>query len=559
MGLRELYPAWRPPHLVHVAFNSAEEKKRRADAAQRMNLYRDNAEPVVRNEMVRLFRNREQQARMTVYARYGCANALYKRTVDDVAGPVYSTSPVRTVVDNQKETDRYRLLANECELDANFDLCTKFMTGLNVGFMLWRIDPELGLLCDVIGPDNATIIPHPRDVKRIAGFAYSVERFVAVNGDVKRERIICAVDDKETFQINANGALLAQPESHTWGFIPVVAMHKNQRSGEIIDATTGNDLLYACLGLGLSGANMQRLLTTRGHRQLTASAEIKGLNDNMPLDPETVMVTPVGTQAQVLDTAFDPEGFIKADEHRTKTTAANWGFSLDRINQKSQVADEAGLMERRAALIRMAGKAEQEAFKIIRTLSASHPNPEMRMDESTELKLEVDFPEVARRMDRKTQLEIRDMERRDGSRNRLDGIKEDHPEIRTDDEAWNEFLRNKWIESIAVVIDRALEMPANGTPGQDPARNGAMGPAARDGTSPAPQPAVSGGSLRQLANLKGVLETLRKGGPTLDALAKMGGDQSPDQDQPPPAKQRVASASPSRDDVRASVKRLRAA
>jgi len=138
-----------------------------------------------------------------------------------------------------------------------------------------------------------------------------------------------------------------------------------------------------------------------------------------------------------------------------------------------------GLMEERAEAVKMMQRVEEDLFEVLKMVSIDRglPIPE-------DATIKIDFPELISKYDRKTELEIADIERKAGLRNFLDDIKRLNPEIRNNSEAEAEFVANIKINTEAYQLLRELNLSSDADaedPGKSAEENGAKGPAVRDG------------------------------------------------------------------------------
>jgi hypothetical protein len=498
-----------PVVAMWEAIHDPTEQQRKKDMCERMNLVRDNARPVIEAEIGRRYQDAEQQARVMPFAGAGGANNMFRRIVRDIVRALFRTPPVRTVND-PADNLRYAELTDqmgEGGLTGKIRLGFEFMDAANVSYLLLRVSQRLGMLMDVLGADIVTVLSDPDDVTRMLGMAYE-SGYRIYNG--QRCKVFRYWDALETFELFDNWPIMVPGtyEKHPFGEIPVVAIHAGERSCEYQDTTRGLSVLDAQKKIGAEGANLARLMKVHGHRQLNVSGELKDFNQNQVLDPQTVFITPPGVAVQAVDLTVDVVGNLAVIDHDMRTMAAHAGMSFDRILQKAPVAsDDIGLMERREEMVPIAWRTEQRVFTLTKRLSLWHPNPALRMGAASKLFLE--YPEVATRLDRMTELNIRELEKKALVRNDLDDIKEDRPEVRDDKSAWEVLKRNARIRAVAIMVKRILNISADGSTGQTPQQNGAQGPIARDGLQGAPPPqdmGITGDAVKQLDAVLSVLD-----------------------------------------------------
>ena len=450
---------------------------RRKTAQRRVDLYLDNGESILRNEIGRIFRKPEVRARIEPFIKMAASQSLFKRIVDEIARPVYSTPPVRRVEPAEQQAP-FMALATESRLNEKMDLACRLVQACNTAWLFYRVNDRLGMVVDVLTPNMVTVIPDPDDPTRELALIY--DKIVRING--RNEVVRCFWDDEQTFMFNET-LLLSPPLYHGLGRMPFVSIHRRERWGTYYDVTSGNDLENAQVAVSLLTALVLKLHKSQGHRQMVLSGDIAGTPKDQTLDEENALVLPDGTSIQTIDLKSDATHYVSTIAMITERVAANHGLNRERLNQNagSQV-DEAGLLERRADAIKVFRRAEQDGFEVMKLVSPQHKDPEKRL--SADATLKVDFTEISDRADKMTLLGIWKEMRSMGLRSVLDDIRALNPEVEEDDQAWAEIDRNMAAEAEFIRRRRALNIPEDATqeePGQDAKDNGAMGPAVRDG------------------------------------------------------------------------------
>jgi len=463
-----------------------EDKTRREESQRNIDLYCDRSEVHLRNHIAKAFDELKNRKLLEPFICLANCQSLMRRVVDEIARPVYSTPPSR-IVEPDSAQEAFRALAEECRLDAKLDLACKLAQADEVAWLLFRYVPRLeSMVCDVITRNIATPIPDPEDPSRDLGLVYCRKAYV--NGRIETVNVL--VDDSETFTF-FNGQIIGTPIARSLPRLNIVKVQRREQWGGHPPEGEGSDLAAGHLAIQLLTALTLRLHKAQGYRQIVITGDTSGTPSEQPMGEDTAIKAEGNAQVTTLDLATPPDHYLKTIEAITTTVAANHGINRDRLNQKNTVsADDVGLLERRAEAIKVFREVERECFEVIRMVSREHPKH--RIPESATFK--VDFAEIEARVDRKTQLEIRELEERLGLRNRLDDILEDQPELKTIAEARDEYLRNLNLRAWRVQMERALNMPADETndgPGDSPEENGRKGPEARDNGGPSDEDAES--------------------------------------------------------------------
>lgn len=500
MAIADFYQ--NPAKAAATVILSTEEKTRRALAQRRLDIYGDNYEGHVLAVIRQFFKAPEVAELTGQFAAMACANSLLKRIVNDVARPIYATPPTRHVkvggkpAQDQRKT--YLALAREMDLDRRMALATCLTVAVNDLFLFVRYVRGAGMCLDVITPNQASVLVHPRYPSKALGISYDV---TAPGPDGKPVTVHVVWDDGGYFMIDAKGFPLSGYTPHNFGRIPMVEVHRTARWGSYFDCHGGSDLEAASLQVALINALVLKLHYSQGERVLGRIGGNGPMPDDQTQDALNVLDFGDCQSVMQLDLVTDPSHYLKTKAEIETTVAANYGISRERLNQRgTEATDDVALRERTAEVMRVMRTAEDDLFDVVRAVSVEHP--EHKLD--PEASLAIDYGPMSERADRMQQLQIRKLERSMGGRCILDDVYEDNPEVADDDEAWSEVDRNMAAEAEYVLRRRALNIPEDATaenPGASPQQNGAMGPAVRDGkvSRDDAAKAAKSGDLRKIA------------------------------------------------------------
>jgi hypothetical protein len=493
MGLRKLYGLPPAPkdgvndtgltalvRLAHKAVSDPKEKERRRLAQERVDLFYEFTTDVLRTAAATIFKDRDVFKRLEPFLALSGHPSLFRRTIDEVAGPAYQIGPTRKVVVGEGErapdkdaTQKYRELAKLVHLDERFDLACHLGHACNSVFLIGRKPESIGTVVDLMTPAQITIITHPDDAHREAAYIYDTTHVEGT--DVVKAHSYW--DDEEGFLFTQGGQLIrrvTQPLRR----MAIVPIHMTERpSGQYWDISSGNALVQASIAAGLLTALTLKLHKSQGFKQLVVAGDIVAFPKEQALDEENAILAPNGTTISTLDLTVPAGHYLTTLEDIVRRAAAQYGISLDRLNANaSSDSSDVGLEERRADAIKVFRRAEENMFSL---LCAMEPGTS-----PTTARLAVDYGELSLRTDPMGTLELWQEQISKGLRNELDNIRAMNPEIDSDEEAWTEFDRNLDIHAKAIERMRALNMTKDATPempGQDAQANGAMGPKVRDG------------------------------------------------------------------------------
>lgn len=469
---------------VHEIATSAKEVARRAMAAERVKLYRDDYKQLMCATLRGIFTEWAVYQRLERMVPMLGGTSFVKRVADELGRPLYATAPVRRVViPGKKGPDveaqaAYAALAAEMGLDAQMDTTARLLTVNNDVHQFPRFVKSLGRMqLDVMTPDMLTVIPHP-DVPTVPLAVAYVKRW---QSEKPFEWVVW--DDKRYFTIGPRGGV-SGIEKHDLGILPFLDVHQRGRTCDYWQETRGEDLIAQTKQSMFIDAIALKKIHSQSHRQLTYVGDSDAWVKGQVADEQSVIHAEQG-QIGSIDLESDPSKYTVVKADNESAVAANHGISRDRMNQKaSGPADDVALHERVAELAAIMAPAESRLFEIVKVVSREHPKYRGKIPDDAVLL--VDLGQIHNRVDRKTQLDIREKERSMGLRSGVDDVLEDNPEFGGDrEQARNRILEAMGEEALIVRERRALNMPEDGgspeAPGQSPEANGALGPMVRDG------------------------------------------------------------------------------
>lgn len=443
---------------------------RRRSACKRRQVYEDDFVGIVKDVAARLFNSPEVIQLLKPFIEVSGAMNLFKRVVDEISRPVYSITPRRRIVDDAA-ANSYLEIGKQMKLDARMDYAVRMTNAMNHCWLYPRYLPRLNKFSlEVITPDVATVIPHPDDPSNEMAFIYSIGK-----------DLWAYWDDTEQFWFDKTGEIkqpFAMPRMHGLGRIPIVSVRRLERCGCYWDMHSGSDLFQAQMMISILTAMKLKLHKSQGERQLVFQGDTYHMPTEQTLDGESPLVAPDGVSVTQLDMRSDARHYADTIDQIIVNVASNYGLNRDRINATtSNAVDDLALLERRADMIKIFRRAEHELFDLVKLISKQS---DVQLSDAAELK-HVDYGEIEARVDFEKQLSIWEEMEKKGLRSYIDNIKALNPEITSDEEAFNEYMENieRWAERVK--IQRELNAPADGEPGSSAQKNGAMGPAVRDG------------------------------------------------------------------------------
>jgi hypothetical protein len=512
-GPNEPFDLTRAIKAVLEVITSPSESIRRKEMHDSVALYRDDYESVLQEVIGNVFDAQAVRQRLYQLIRLAGHSSFLKRVSDEIARPIYAQPPTRHLYKKGervpkgrpmpdpssasdlprpgpapgaeevgKARETFQDLAQSAGWNGAMDTAARLLVGCPPVFIVGRNVASMGPVLDVVTGDVSSVIPHPDRVTVPLAFIYD-KVSVTPTGAAVISHVV--VDDKRSFEISSSGLPMGPVKEHDLGRLPIVVIMPRGHWGSFWP-TRGRDLRSASLAAMFIDVVTMKKHKSQSHLQLAATGEgvSGGTPKNQILDEESILILEgAGVNISTIDLQADPTGLHKTADRIMTTTAANYGLSLDRLNQKSTMEQNSALNERTSEAAGVMVDAERAAFDLLCRLSMANEDASKRLDPE-KWRLSVDYRALSMRMEPKAERELWDMDIKAGIRDQLDNVFATNPEITTEAEAWA-FLDQKLANRAAwVVRARALNLSAdaNGEQiGQTPQQNGAMGPEVRDG------------------------------------------------------------------------------
>ncbi len=468
------------PKYISALIRDHDDAARRGVFRDRVSLYRDDYETILRALISSVFPN--SAALLDPLIPLVGGTSLVKRIADELARPLYAEPPQRRVTTpdgGSQAQEAFNALAEEMELNERMDTLARLLVPCNTAFLMPRYVEGVGMCLDVITPECVSVVPHPD----VPGIPLSITYDAGWDSQGKAVKYV-TWDNKQTFTLYGSGRERGDMKPHDFGLIPIVDVHRRGRFGGYwtLAISTGKDLVSSAkLDMVLDLVNVRKV-RAQSHIQLAFTGDSDGIAKGQILNELSILMVQGNGQLSPIDLQSDPTAILKLKEASETTLAANYGISRDRLNQRTGApGDDVGLHERVAELAHVLVRAELALFKVLKQVSREHPKYKIPED----AELSVDLGQIHNRVDRKTQLDVRKIERSMGIRSGVDDVLEDNAEFGGDRARAKKYIEEKMLEEAAIVeMRRALNIPDDVTvdePGQNAKDNGALGPMVRDG------------------------------------------------------------------------------
>jgi len=510
--------------LARNAVKSEADRLRRHAIGRRVRLYFDDYKQILRDHIYSIHQESpEVAAALEPFIPLVGGSSFLKRVADERARPLYARDPLRRIVrpgellppalanppapgarielsPPSPDQQAWEGLAAEMDVNRALDQAARLITPSNKVFLYPRVikSAEEGdaAALDLLTGDMVTVIPDPRRPSRPLALIYVLE---SRNGEPLR---YACWDNRRYFAFDPAQGPAIDLRDHDFGLLPFVEVAQRCRPGSYWDLTSGADLEAQTLNsLSLDLVILYKAWTQR-HIQLAFKGDVDGFPRNQVLNEKSILYIGGSSDSLLLpiDLQGDFQQLLNVQAANEARTAANWGISRDRLNQRGGAETDDGLHERVDELAQVMYRAELGLYSIAKAISREHPRYHLSPDSMTI----VDLGYLHARTNRKTQLELNDMEVKQGLRSGVDTVLEDNPEYGGNRAVALAHIEERTREQAVIYeIQKITNSPKGNDlsqPGQTSADNGRMGPMVRDGKLSRDTAAdLASGSLKNLA------------------------------------------------------------
>jgi hypothetical protein len=455
------------------------DKERQDEAQNKLDLYRDDYEEIVREKIKELF-HKDNYDRL--YYHVNQSQNILKRVINEIS-TVYKAQPVREF----GKDERYQEILDYSKLDTKLKKINRYTNLLNE--TLIKIGVRGGrIVYDIITPNIATIIQNEQDPTQADAIIYMVTRKNTVGDDkiayyywdVYGNHIVLDKDFRISFIIYdeaaAQGSLEFYPYRDDEGrsVLPFVIFHREEPDDSFWDQDSGRDLYNAALMTGIKMTLFDYYFKVASFKQPYVTGDVVSIPSKQILDPLTVFqVTGEGANVGLLDMQVNMDQLKDALVFQINSIINNYGISADQWSLSiSEVSGRAlkirnrALLEIRQEQIPLYREYEQEIFDKTRVVNNAHfPDRQIKSAEFSVDFGEIEFPEDPEeelRLDTKRlkmglislgQLYKKynpDVDEKGGEKiiienlEKLKALREEHPTL---DEALNFIMRQDWQRS----------------------------------------------------------------------------------------------------------------
>jgi hypothetical protein len=448
------------------------DRLRREAIAQRVRLYRDGGRIDMERMVSAVFETQEVIDQRKKLIDVACEQNVWSRITDEVAS-LYDQPAQRSFKDDVTETERFRQLSEDLELDEVFQEAHHLLFVCNE-VLLWlvdAVDADSNQTLRIVTPDSFAVVPHPKNALVAAGFLIDAcPSFVPEGADRARLKHYELWDAVNVYDLDANGDLVGSPRAHELGRIPGVLFHWALPVDRVLDPRPKSDITAAHLGVALLEIMIMRLSKSQGERQPALQGDLARMASGQTMDGEKPLLLPPGVVAMMLDMKTTPEHYLAAKKDKISSVALAWGMSYEQYTNSDTADTSSGkaFQIRRLKLIELRAKQRRRA-RVHEKLVAQLLGFDVK-------NFRVRHQEQAIPQDAVEEVALLQVMMRLGLDSIVKYVMRKNPEM-SREEATAEINENLRDWAVLVKMLRALNMPSTAdgaNPGQNPQQNGAL-------------------------------------------------------------------------------------
>lgn len=436
--------------------------KRRRAMARRLRFYRDEYHHDVERLIDEVFDNETVRGQRKKFADIAMGMNVTRRLIDEMSA-VYDKPAVRTFRKDEVRTGQLRTLEDDLEIHDLMQTANA-LTNLCNEIMFWRV-PSIRILT----PDVFDLIAHPMDPLRVSGVLLHwgpAPEVAPTHGS--RVPHYALWDESVVYLLDASGRYI-RTEGHGWGRIPGVLVHRRKPLDQLLDPTSGGDIVAAHRAVVLLNLMALKLGKSAGENQPILKGPLANVAAGQPMDGETPVSLPPDVDLDVLSLRTDPEHYLKMVRHFVGGVAANYGMSYEQFMFQETTDSTSG----RAYKVRREKLTEMRRQQAKRWRRTERLFWEL-MGVSTD-GLEIDFQEIAVPSDASEEFELYKAKMREGLDNPLAFLRRQDPDL-TRDGALEVLKDNLIVNANVIDMLRSMNMSRDANvedPGKSPEENGA--------------------------------------------------------------------------------------
>jgi len=386
------------------------EDERMDEAQEKIDLYQDDFEEIIRTRMQDLFEKANYER---LYYHVNHSQNVIKRIVNEIS-TVYKSEAKRIL---SKGCKRYDELKAKINYDVILKKVNRYTNLLNESML--KIGIRNGEICyDLITPNITMVIQNEQDPTEADAIMYSLTRVNTLFGqkkdeirwfywDIEGNHFILNEEMKIieiVYEDITNPSPYFDKEKEQF-LLPFVVFHRQHPDYSFWDQDTGRDLYNAALAISINMTMFDYYFKTCSFRQRYAIGDTQGIPQDQLSDPLTFFCIPPGEGASVgtLESQVDIEQLVKAITFQINSIINNYGISADmysleipEMSGRALKIRNRALMEQRQEQLPLYRKYEKELYEKTRIINNAWPAFLKNMNEEAEFSIdfgEIEFPD----------------------------------------------------------------------------------------------------------------------------------------------------------------------
>ena len=473
-----------------VAAKWQAEQERMDEAADRLALYSDDYEEIIREAMSKLF-CKENYDRLFFHVN-GSQNIL-KRVVNELS-MVYKTEATRTL---DVKSDRWEEIKGEIDLDMRMKRANRLTNLLND--IVLKVGVRGGkMVIDIITPDICTVIQSEDDPSKISALLWlrtyvNTPNSVVIEYEYMDDQGWWAVLDKD---FRMKGLEMANPATFPYRgaagapFLPIVALHRQHPESYFWDQDSGRDLYNAAVMLGVKMTQFDYAFKTGSFKQIYAMGQGMEIPARQVMDitqPWRVLLDPQGKgEVGTLDLQVDFKAMVDALTYQLNSVINNYGISADmwtlsisEMSGRALKIKNRALLEQRQEQIPIYRRAESDLFECIKVVNNTHASFFGWQKIPDQATLTTDFAEVEFPEDPVYEIDLEAKRLKSGLVSLGKFYQTFNPDIQDEKEAERLMIENlnklKVTRTANPTLDEALDFIMSGVKKPQPGQGAAAG------------------------------------------------------------------------------------
>jgi hypothetical protein len=459
MGIRETLGMGAPVSWTYVGeylrdtyIKNTNEMARRSDALKREAYYEGGGDEYIKRFIYLAFEDalvRKLRSDLVGQAKW---NNVLRRVAHELA-TVYSEPAKRRVTDDEK----YQAFLEILDSDTVMREVDQKLVIHNDVWIQYRVRKETGEpVLDVVTPAGFWAVCHLQDQTQLMAIVLD-QTPARVTRVTPCYRVWTAA---ETFMLDSEcRVIVSTVEPNALGRLPGVlaSMRPPTAKGQLLDSSPAADLCAAHETIWFQNVLLVKE-SKSANKQTYTTGDVSSAPMGQSSDTERETILPEGVTVQAVDRGMDLAQFRENADHILERAAANHGLPPSVLHQRD-ASSGAEIHLRRIPLRELRRKRIPIMRRVERQLAeiqaAVNANDLQEFAFSTD-GWGIDYGEVQQPLTEMEASQVFEQNRRLGLTNTLDEILKRNPDLKSDDAALEVLKRNVGVETIRVVLMKAL-------------------------------------------------------------------------------------------------------